>query len=388
MINPRTISILGSTGSIVTQTLDVIDRLDGKFDIAYLTVDKNIEELERQTQRFSPGGVVVCNSEAYSEFKKHTRFKGEILYGNEGLHQAAAYEGNDLVMSALVGFAGVVPTIRAIEAGKTIALANKEALVSAGSIITKAATSHNVDLIAVDSEHNAILQCLAGERINDVEKIVLTASGGSFRDTPLDEFEAITVGQALNHPNWAMGNKITIDSATMMNKGFEVIEAHWLFGLPAGQIEVLIHRQSIIHSMVHFTDGSVKAQLGMPDMRIPISYALTYPAREQYNFPRLDLSQIGTLEFHRPDYQRYPCLKLALEALEAGGTATAILNAANEVAVGAFLNGLISFTEIHKIISSVIEKKEITLNPSLEDIIDADSESRDIAHLLINKIKN
>jgi len=384
MNNPRTISILGSTGSIGTQALDVIGRSGGKFDIAYLTVDTNIEELEKQTQRFNPKAVVVCNSGAYSEFRKQTRFKGKILSGEYGLHEAAAYDGNDLVISALVGFAGVVPTIKAIEAGKTIALANKEALVSAGSIITKAAKDNNVDLIAVDSEHNAILQCLAGEKISQVEKIILTASGGPFRDTPLDEFDNITVARALDHPNWTMGSKITIDSATMMNKGFEIIEARWLFGLPVSQIEVLIHPQSIIHSMVYFVDGSVKAQLGMPDMRIPISYALTYPDREKYDFPRLDLGQIGALEFYRPDYDKYPCLRLALEALEAGGTATAIVNAANEVAVRAFLNGRISFTGIHKIINKTIEKKEFNYNPSLDDIINADTESRYIANSLIN----
>jgi 1-deoxy-D-xylulose-5-phosphate reductoisomerase len=372
----KRISILGSTGSIGVQTLQVLDSLNSTFQIDYLTAHKNISLLEKQVQRYNPKGVVIANEKAYYEFKTNSAFKGEILCGESGVIEVAEMKSNDLVLSALVGFSGVIPTMAAINAGKNVALANKETLVVAGKLITEASIKNNVKILAVDSEHSAILQCLTGEQMETVEKIILTASGGPFRKTPLNEFKSITKADALKHPNWNMGSKITIDSATMVNKGFEIIEAHWLFGLELSQIEVVIHPQSIIHSLVQFVDGSTKAQLGLPDMRIPISYALTYPERFNYDFPRLDLIKANRFDFWEPDLERYPCLRLAYRALELSGTAPAILNAANEVCVAAFLNERIKYTDIPKIIEKALDKCQIIHNPDLDNIINADNEIR------------
>jgi 1-deoxy-D-xylulose-5-phosphate reductoisomerase len=384
----KTITILGSTGSIGFQVLDVLKTNVIPYKIAYMTINTRIDLLEEQLQRFNPIGVVITDEKAYKEFKNSTSFKGEILCGEEGVIEAASYKENDIVYSALVGFSGVLPTLAAIESNNNVALANKETLVSAGKIITQASERNNVAIIAVDSEHSAILQCIAGEKISEIEKIILTASGGPFRETPLEDFKKLDVAEALLHPNWTMGNKITIDSATMMNKGFEVIEAYWLFKIPHESIEVVIHPQSIIHSLVQFIDGSVKAQLSLPDMRIPIAYALSYPRRLKSDFPRLNLTELSSLEFYQPDYERYPCLRLAFDAIKINGTATAIVNAANEIAVAAFLKEKIRFTDIPICIDYALNKINIIANPSLDDIIQTDSETRvAVQDYIINEIR-
>ncbi len=374
----KKISILGSTGSIGTQALDVISRNPG-LAINYLTANGNIDLLEKQIESFNPRGVVISNEDSYKTFKKNSRFKGEILFGREGLIEAAVADDNDIILSSLVGFAGVEPTLAAVKKGKLIALANKETLVSAGSIIMSEAKNNNAEILAVDSEHSAVLQCLAGEKNEQIEKVILTASGGPFRKIDKSEFKNITVEQALDHPNWSMGNKITIDSATLMNKGFELIEAYWLFDTGLDRLDVLVHPQSIVHSMVVFRDGSVKAQLGMPDMRVPIAYAINYPDHLDYDFPRLDLSLTTDLSFEKPDYEKFPCLSFAFKALDRGGNIPAALNAANEVAVAAFLNREIRFNDIPEIINSTTEKISFINNPSIEDILETDSFAREIA---------
>jgi 1-deoxy-D-xylulose-5-phosphate reductoisomerase len=378
----KKIAILGSTGSIGCQTLDVINESNGLYELTYLTTDTRIDILENHLKIHRPKGVVITNHSAYHEFKKTTNFKGKILFGEDGLIEAASDPDNDLVVSSLVGFSGVVPTLSAIDAGINIALANKETLVSAGSVITHKAHKNNVQIFAIDSEHSAISQCLIGESISAIEKIILTASGGPFLNTPTDEFENITVSMALAHPNWSMGKKITIDSATMMNKGFEVIEAYWLFGLELDKIEVVIHPQSIIHSLVQFVDGSIKAQLGKPDMRIPISYALSYPDRLSYGFDRYDLTSTS-FTFQKPDLNRFPCLGLAYESLKIFGTAPTILNAANEIAVNAFLDNRIKFIEIPEIIERALSSINIVDEPDINTIIRTDRETRDFVKSLI-----
>ncbi len=379
----KRISILGSTGSIGTQTLDIVRKKREHFGINFLSAGQNIDLLNKQCNEFSPKGVVINDKDAFDEFKAQSNFRGKILYGIDGLNEAASFSDNNLIVSSLVGFAGVEPTLAAIHAGIDVALANKETLVSAGHLITGEAKKYNVQIIAVDSEHNAILQCLAGEAHKAIEKIILTASGGPFRELDIEKFKHITVEDALNHPNWSMGKKITIDSATMMNKGFEIIEAKWLFDLDISKIDVLIHPQSIIHSLVQFKDASFKAQLGLPDMRIPISYALSWPERMEVDLPVLDLSEIARFDFHKPDSARYPCLGLAYRALEMDGAATAILNAANEVAVDLFLNGLIPFTEISNIIAETLDSTRYMNGISLEGIIESDNEARRFAKSLI-----
>ncbi len=382
----RTLTILGSTGSIGKQALEVVSSLGEMYKIGYLTVNKNIAELEKQAMQYSPIGVVVKEEKYYKEFVASTSFKGEILSGEEGVAAAAEFDSNDMLLSALVGFSGVIPTLKAVRKGINISLANKETLVAAGSIITEAAKESGSEILAVDSEHSAVLQSLVGENKSEIEKIILTASGGPFLNTSPELFEGLTVKEALNHPNWSMGSKITIDSATMMNKGFEVIEAHWLFDLEIEKIDVVIHPQSIIHSLVQFIDGSVKAQLGLPDMRIPISYALTYPRRLSYNFPRLDLAEIGNLTFAKPDENKFRCLPLAYQAIKTGGTAPAVINAANEVAVEAFLNEKIRFTDIADIISFVLERSNIIFNPTIDELIEVDYETRLITENYIGSL--
>lgn len=382
----KNISILGSTGSIGIQTLEVIENSKGIFNLKYLTANKNIDLLEEQVAKFKPENVVIKDEKLYHDFKQRSNYSGNILCGDDGLITAASDASVDIVISALVGFAGVKPTIKALENGKTVALANKETLVSAGKPIMETAKMNNAEIIAVDSEHNAILQCLVGEEMHEVEKLILTASGGPFRETPHHAFHNLTVEQALNHPNWSMGSKITIDSATMMNKGFEVIEAFWLFGLPYEKIEVLVHPQSIVHSMVQFSDGSIKAQLGLPDMRTPISYALSYPRRFVNNFPRLDLSQLRTLEFYKPDKDKFKCLQLAYDSIEMGGTSTAALNAANEIAVAEFLIEKIRFIDIPQVILLTLENIENINNPSIDDIIYIDDEARKLSQKICNSL--
>lgn len=375
----RTLTILGSTGSIGTQTLDIVRQFKDDFSINVLTANTRIKELEDQIKEFNPKAVAISNEDAWREFKSNTSFKGEILCGEEGVIAAASHPDNDIVMQALVGFSGVAPTLAAIEQGATIALANKETLVSAGSIVMKSAKEKQVPILAVDSEHSAILQCMAGEERSMIDKIILTASGGPFREFEKNAFSSITREQALKHPNWVMGQKITIDSATLMNKGFEVIEARWLFDLTPEQIEVVIHPQSIIHSLVQFGDASIKAQLGTPDMRVPIIYALFYPERRHADLPKLDLLTAGNLSFFKPDTERFPCLQLAYDAMKAGGTAPAILNAANEIAVQYFLENKASFMQIPQIIEKVLGQISIIDNPEMHQIDEADREARILA---------
>lgn len=380
----RKICILGSTGSIGTQTLDVVRQKKHFFSIETLTTNNNIEILEKQCQEFNPKQVVIADNASFEEFKKKTNYKGKILFGKNELNNVASDKSCDLIVSSLVGFAGVEPTLAAINAGIDVALANKETLVSAGEIIMDAVKLNNVNIFPIDSEHSAILQCIVGENIDDIDKVILTASGGPFFNIPEKEFHKITPEQALAHPNWSMGSKVTIDSATMMNKGFELIEAHRLFSIAIEDINILIHPQSIVHSLVQFVDSSIKAQLGRPDMRLPISYALTYPKRYKYNFESLDLAKIVRLEFFNPDLNKFTCLKIAIEAIKCGGNAPTILNAANEIAVKAFIANKIKFTDIPVIINKSLEKIQFIKTIDFDIIIQTDSETREFAETLIH----
>ncbi|MBL7989009.1 MAG: 1-deoxy-D-xylulose-5-phosphate reductoisomerase [Chlorobi bacterium] len=372
----RTLTILGSTGSIGTQTLDVVRSNPERYRVGYLTTNQRGQLLAEQIREFSPTGVVVFDPVVAQEIRGEFGAQVEVLEGEEGACTVASRPEVDIVVSALVGFAGVGPTIAAIQQGKRIALANKETLVAAGELITRLLKQHNAELIPVDSEHSAIHQCLVGESPAEIEQLILTASGGPFRELPAEQFAAITPDQALRHPNWSMGPKITIDSATLMNKGLEVMEARWLFDVPPENIGVVVHPQSIIHSMVQFVDGSVKAQLGLPDMRLPIQYALGWPERIPNDYQRLSLPRLQSLTFSEPDLQRFPCLQLAFDALRRGGTAPAILNAANEVAVAQFLDGQLRFTDIPRCIERALERAEIVDSPTLEDILAADARTR------------
>jgi 1-deoxy-D-xylulose-5-phosphate reductoisomerase len=371
------ISLLGASGSIGTQTLDVIRSHPNEFQLAAMSVGRNIELAGKIIEEFTPHLVSVASKEDCERLRHEFGNKVKFVYGEEGLIEVATYPNADIVVNAVVGSVGLLPTLQAIEAGKTIALANKETLVTAGHIVTEAAQKYNVTILPVDSEHSAIFQCLQGEKEKNIEKIILTASGGSFRDRKREELQNVTVEEALRHPNWAMGAKITIDSATMMNKGLEVIEAHWLFHLPYEQIDVLLHKESIIHSMVQFHDSSVIAQLGTPDMRVPIQYALTYPDRfELLGAKKLNLAEIGTLHFQKVDFERYRCLKFAYEAGKAGGSLPTVLNAANEEAVAAFLNGQISFLAIEDVIEQALERHHVVKQPTLDEIREIDEETR------------
>jgi 1-deoxy-D-xylulose-5-phosphate reductoisomerase len=372
----KNICILGSTGSIGQNSLEVISNFPGQFRPAYLATNKNINLLKKQIDRFHPDAVAVLDEGSASILKQMVDGSVKIYSGEEGFIELATKNDTDIVISSLVGFAGLRPTIEAIKHGKTVALANKETLVVAGEIITKLVRKHNATLVPIDSEHSAILQCLVGEHSDHISKLILTASGGPFLRLNKHEFGSVTVDQALNHPNWKMGNKITIDSATMMNKGLEIIEAHWLFNLPFHKIEVLIHPQSIIHSMVEFIDGSVKAQLGIPDMKIPIQYALTYPARVSSTYTRVDFAKLGEMTFLKPDTEKFESIVLAYRALETGGTAPTVLNAANEVAVDLFLNGKIKFHQIPHLIGEALGRHSAEQAPTLEKIIDTDRQTR------------
>lgn len=375
----KKISILGSTGSVGTQTLDVIAHHPEAYAVEGLTAGGNLKLLAEQIQAFRPKKVSVASKEHADELKLQLGGQTEVLWGAEGLLEIAAGTDAELLVSALVGSVGLQPTLAAIEAGKTIGLANKETLVSAGHIVTAAARKHGVSLLPIDSEHSAIFQCLNGERHEDIAKITLTASGGSFRDQMRDQLANVTVEDALRHPNWSMGAKITIDSATMVNKGFEVIEAHWLFGLPYERIDVLLHPESVIHSMVEFVDRSIIAQLGNPDMRVPIQYALSYPHRMTTPTEPLNLADIGRLQFKPMDLVRFPCLRIAYECGKAGGTATTVFNAANEIAVSRFLRGDIRFLQIEELIERVLERHSNVPIPDLAQIMDADRWARETA---------
>lgn len=377
MSHKQTVAILGSTGSIGTQTLDVIDRHSEMFEVYALTGHSNIDLLVEQAKRYRPEVVAIADERHYKTLREALDgLPIKVFAGADSICQIAAMSPIDTVVTAMVGYSGLLPTVKAIEAGKKIALANKETLVVAGELVTDLALRNRVDIVPIDSEHNAIFQCLVGENENSVEKLILTASGGAFRDTPKDDLRLATAADALRHPTWKMGAKITIDSATMMNKGFEVIEAHWLFDIPIGKIEVIIHPQSIVHSMVQFCDGSIKAQLGQPDMRHPIQYALTFPDRLNAQVERANLADIHQLTFERPDYEKFRNLGLAYDALRRGGNIPCILNAANEVAVDAFLKGKIGFFAMSDIIEQTISETAFISSPTLDDYIATDREAR------------
>ena len=377
--NKKNIAILGSTGSIGKQALDVVRNNPELFEFFAITANNSIELLIEQAIEFQPEVVAIANETHYNVLKQAlSSHPIKVFAGIEAIAQIVEMEPIDIVLTAMVGYAGLLPTIHAIKAGKTIALANKETLVVAGEIINELALAHNTPILPVDSEHSAIFQCLAGEGNNPISKIILTASGGPFRTKSLQDLLHVTSSQALKHPNWEMGAKITIDSASMMNKGFEVIEAKWLFGLRPDQIEVVVHPQSIIHSMVEFADSSVKAQLGMPDMRLPIQYAFTYPHRLTTDFQRLDFMKFNTLTFEEPDLDRFRNLALAYRAMEIGGNMPCIINAANEVAVAAFLQNKIGFLQMSDVIEHVMQKASYVKKPSYEDYVMSNAEARQI----------
>ena len=375
----KKIAILGSTGSIGTQTLDVVRQHPDEFAVTALAAGRNIDLLTEQAHEFAPRLVSVQTKELAEQLRRRLPDSVRILWGGEGALEVATHAEASFLVAAMVGSAGLAPTLAAIQAGKAIGLANKETLVTAGHLVTALVQKHGVPLLPIDSEHSAIFQCLQGENPERVRRLILTASGGSFRDKTRNELADVTVEAALSHPNWSMGAKITIDSATMMNKGLEIIEAHWLFNLPYDRIETVLHKESIIHSMVEFTDRAVMAQLGTPDMRIPIQYALTYPDRLPLESEPLDLTKVGTLHFAPPDFERYPCLQFAYEAGKKGGTLPTVLNAANEVAVSRFLAGEIPFLAIEDHIASVMAKHQVVLSPNLEEIIAADAWARRVA---------
>lgn len=372
----KRITILGSTGSIGTQTLDCIAHSPDLFEVEALAAGNNLSLLTEQVLRFRPTRVSVSTAESAERLRSMIPDGIQVLSGKEGLIELAAGTDADMVVTAMVGSAGLEPTLAAIDAGKTIGLANKETLVSAGHLVTERANAKKVALLPVDSEHSALFQCLNGEPRERVARLVLTASGGSFRDKTRTELAGVTVEQALRHPNWSMGAKITIDSATMVNKGLEVIEAHWLFGVPYDQIDVIIHPESIIHSYVEFVDRSMIAQMGHPDMRVPIQYALTYPDRIESPARSLNLAELGRLTFRDMDFERFPCLRLAYEAGRAGGTAPTVFNAANEVAVERFLRGDIAFLDIEAVIERTLEQHEALADPDLGTILEADGWAR------------
>lgn len=372
----KKILVLGSSGSIGRSTLEIVKSFPEEFTVAGLSVNNNIDLLEKQIADFNPGAVVVRNSSKASELKNRIGTKCEILSGEEGLMELVRRDNYDVLLSALVGFAGLAPTLEAIKKRKRIALANKETLVAAGNLVMDLAEKFNSEILPVDSEHSAIFQCLTGEDRNHISKLILTASGGPFFAKDASEFESISVEQALNHPNWKMGSKITIDSATMMNKGLEVIEAHWLFNLPKEKIDVIIHPQSIIHSLVEYIDGSIKAQMSTPDMKLPILYALSFPKRFNYGGISTDLRKIKELTFFEPDFNKFVSLKLAFQVMETGGTAPCILNAANEVAVDKFLKSEIRFTQIPDLIKDALNNIEIEGSSELESIIACDRDTR------------
>lgn len=376
----KSLSILGSTGSIGLSTLDVVRQHPERFTITGLAEGHDVSLLAEQIREFKPGIVSVRDEESAGRLRELLGLEQpEIHWGIDGAAAVGAAEGSDTVVSAIVGAAGLVPTVTAIKAGKDIALANKETLVVAGQLVSDLVKEHNVTLLPIDSEHSAIFQSLTGHRNEDIERIILTASGGPFRQTPAEDLKDVSPEKALKHPQWSMGAKITIDSATLMNKGLEVIEAHWLFNMPAEKISVVVHPQSIIHSMVEYVDGCVMAQLGAPDMRAPIAYAIAWPERCESGIQKLDLTKIGTLTFEEPDTERFPSLRLAFEALKAGRTYPAVLNAANEIAVAAFLDKKTGFTDIPAIVDKTMQAHEAYTPSSLEEYLAADRWARDTA---------
>jgi 1-deoxy-D-xylulose-5-phosphate reductoisomerase len=385
-VTRRTVSILGATGSVGTSTLDLIERHPDRFEVVAVTAARNVAALADAARRTNAKLAVIDDKALLPELEQ--RLAGiscRAATGKDALAEAAA-GGAELVMAAIVGCAGLEPVMAAIEAGRTVALANKESLVTAGKLMTEAAARSGTKILPVDSEHNAIFQCLAGSRLKDVSKLVLTASGGPFRSKHSDEMAAMTPEQAVAHPNWSMGAKISVDSATMMNKGLELIEAHHLFGLPSDRIDILVHPQSVIHSMVEFVDGSVLAQLGSPDMRIPIAHALAWPDRIDTPAQRLDLARIASLTFEEPDVERFPALRVARSTLETGGSAPIALNAANEEAVSAFLQRKIGFLDILRTVEETINRSDAVAPRSIADVIDIDQEARTVANHLMREM--
>lgn len=376
------LAILGSTGSIGTQALEIVRQHPDKFEVVVLTANTNVDLLAEQINEFNPQYGLICKDILFKNLKDQVKTSTELLSGERELTNMVTLDEVNTVLNCLVGFAGFGSTVQSIESGKKIALANKESLVVGGELIMKALKYSKSELIPVDSEHSAMLQCLTGEAMEDIEKIIITASGGPFRTFSKGDMEKVTKAQALKHPNWEMGAKITIDSSTMMNKGLEIIEAHWLFDIPVNKIEPVIHPQSIIHSMITFIDGSSKAQLGIPDMKVPIIYALSYPKRFELETPRMDWSIAQELSFEPVDYERFPCVKLAMNSIELGGVSPAVLNAANEVAVQRFLNEEISYIDIPKIVEKSLEKLSTSAEISVELLKEIDTETRAFASIL------
>ena len=386
----RKLAVLGSTGSIGVTTLSIVERFPEDFQVVALAAGRNLAKLTQQVRRFQPDVVSLASEDDARTLKERLPdFHGTILCGSEGLMATATHPEADMVMAALVGAVGLLPTLAGIRAGKTIALANKEALVISGELMTREAQQYGVRLLPVDSEHNAIFQALQGHPRERVKRIILTASGGPFRQRPAAELAQVSVEEALQHPTWKMGNKITIDSATLMNKGLEVIEARWLFNLPPEQVSVIVHPQSIVHSMVEYVDGSVLAQLGIPDMAVPISYILAYPDRLPLtHLPQLDLARIGQLQFHEPDFDKFSCLRLAYSALCQGGTCPAVLNAANEVGVEHFLNGQLRFLDIAVLNERVLEAHDPQPVTDLDSLLEADRWAREHARGVLNTLQH
>jgi 1-deoxy-D-xylulose-5-phosphate reductoisomerase len=384
MTEKKKIAILGSTGSIGTQALDIAREQKDTIQIEVLTANSNADLLISQAKEFNPNHVVIADESKYQYVKEALANDDiKVFTGHQSIVDVMEITSADTVLTAMVGYSGLLPTIKAIENNKRIALANKETLVVAGELITKLCAQHHVDLIPVDSEHSAIFQCLVGEDLNSIDKIILTASGGPFRGKKRNDLLHITKAQALKHPNWTMGAKITIDSATLMNKGLEVIEAKWLFGVPGKKIEAVVHPQSIIHSMVEFNDGSIKAQMGLPDMKLPIHYAFFFPERVRTDFKRMSFKEINTLTFEEPDLETFRNLGLAYEAMDKGGNMACILNAANEVTVEAFLNEKIKFLQIAELNEKTMELVSFIKTPSIDDYIQTNEEARKIANSLI-----
>ncbi|WP_346701341.1 1-deoxy-D-xylulose-5-phosphate reductoisomerase [Barnesiella sp. An22] len=380
----KQLAILGSTGSIGTQTLDVVAEYPDLFEVYTLTANNNVELLIEQAKRFNPDSVVIANEAHYSRLKEALKeYPIKVYAGDEAIAQIVEAAPIDIVVTAMVGYAGLRPTIRAIEAHKTIALANKETLVVAGDLIKQLALEYHAPIIPVDSEHSAIFQCLIGEWDNPIDKIILTASGGPFRELTAEQMKHVTKNDALKHPKWNMGHKITIDSATLMNKGFEMIEAKWLFDVDPKDIEIAVHPQSIVHSMVQFKDGTVKAQLGVQDMRLPIRYALSYPARLESPNSKLTLEQYAHLTFERPDLERFPLLRYAFDAVAEGGNMPCIMNAANEIAVAAFLHDAIDYPSIARIVAETMAHIEFIASPRYEDYVHTNQLARDYATTLL-----
>ncbi|MBR5677696.1 MAG: 1-deoxy-D-xylulose-5-phosphate reductoisomerase [Paludibacteraceae bacterium] len=380
----KQLCILGSTGSIGTQTLDIVRAYPDRYSVYALCANRSIDKLVAQAQEFKPEVVCIADETLYEDLKSQlSNLNCKVWAGADAITELVTMPSIDVVVAAMVGYAGLRPTIEAIKAGKTIALANKETLVVAGEIICDLALKYHAPILPVDSEHSAIFQSLVGEDRSEIEKILLTASGGPFRTFSLEQMKTVTAAAALKHPNWDMGAKITIDSASMMNKGFEVIEAKWLFGVPVEKVQVLVHPQSIVHSAVQFTDGAIKAQLGAPDMRLPIQYALSFPERLASDFPRVDLFSLGALTFEQPDLQRFPNLRLAYEAMNKGGNMPCVLNAANEVVNLAFREGKCGFLQMSEIIGQTMDKTAFIAKPTYEDYVQTDKEARQIANNLL-----